>query len=132
LRELYIGKNRITKLENLDELSELEILSIQSNRIVKIEGLDSLVNLQQLYISDNGIEVIEGLDKLENLETLDLASNSIKTISNLENNKKVTEFWVSTNHTNFFFSFCMKSENKYSSCSFIILLVHVKYILFMC
>ena len=36
----------------------------QSNRVTKIEGLDALVNLDQLYLSHNGIEKIEGLDKL--------------------------------------------------------------------
>jgi protein phosphatase 1 regulatory subunit 7 len=36
LKQLYLGKNKIAKLENLDSLVELEILSIQSNRIVKV------------------------------------------------------------------------------------------------
>ena len=36
----------------------------QSNRITKMENLDGLVNLDQLYLSHNGITAIEGLDKL--------------------------------------------------------------------
>lgn len=79
LTELWLGKNKITKLENIDQLVNLRILSIQvkhpldeiglrakqfsqSNRITKIEGLDSLTKLEDLYISHNGLEEISGLD----------------------------------------------------------------------
>ena len=37
---------------------------LQSNRITVLEGLDELVNLEELYISDNGIDEIRGLDNL--------------------------------------------------------------------
>jgi len=49
-------------LQNLENLTKLKIISIQSNRITKIEGLDMLVNLEEFYISHNGIEKIEGLN----------------------------------------------------------------------
>ncbi len=41
----------------------LKILSIQSNRITKLEGLDQLINLEELYLSHNGLTEIEGLEK---------------------------------------------------------------------
>jgi len=62
LEELWLGKNKITKLEGLGSLKKLKILSIQSNRITKLEGLDELEDLEQLYLSHNGIKVIEGLE----------------------------------------------------------------------
>jgi protein phosphatase 1 regulatory subunit 7 len=78
LEELWLGKNKITKLEvcfnfnngrhkanteqNLDKLRKLRILSIQSNRITKLEGLDSLTELEEFYISNNGIKKLEGLE----------------------------------------------------------------------
>jgi protein phosphatase 1 regulatory subunit 7 len=78
LEELWLGKNKLTKLEvrcialswldaymiqqNLSKLSSLKILSLQSNRITKIEGLDQLANLEELYLSHNGVERLEGLE----------------------------------------------------------------------
>ena len=44
-------------------MQKLKILSIQSNRITKLEGLDNLTDLEELYISYNGILRLEGLDK---------------------------------------------------------------------
>jgi protein phosphatase 1 regulatory subunit 7 len=41
---------------------KLRLLSIQSNRITKIEGLENLVNLEEFYISHNGLEKLEGLE----------------------------------------------------------------------
>lgn len=49
--------------KNLQHLTKLKILSIQSNRITKIEGLESLQNLEQLYLSHNGVKKIEGLER---------------------------------------------------------------------
>lgn len=94
LKELYIGKNKITKLQNLDKLENLEILSIQSNRILVIENLEKLSKLEQLYISHNGLEKIEGLSSNKELTTIDLAGNRIKLIENLDGLPKLEEFWV--------------------------------------
>ena len=38
--------------------------SPSGNRLTKIEGLDSLVNLEELYLSHNGLTRIEGLRNL--------------------------------------------------------------------
>lgn len=63
LELLWVGKNKIAKLENLSPLKNLTLLSIQSNRIIKMEGLEELLNLEELYMSHNGIQKIEGLEK---------------------------------------------------------------------
>ena len=92
-----MGKNKIRKLENLN-LPNLTILSIQSNRITKLEGLDALVNLEEFYISDNGLKKIEGLDNLKNLRVLDLSNNQIERIENIGHLKKLEEFWFNNNN----------------------------------
>ncbi len=92
-----MGKNKIRKLENLN-LPSLEILSIQSNRITKLENLEHLVNLQELYLSDNGLTKIEGLDNLVNLKTLDLSNNQIERIENISGLKSLEELWISNNN----------------------------------
>lgn len=67
----------------------------QSNRLTKIEGLGRLVNLEQLYCSHNGIEMLEGLDNNVKLQTLDMAVNRIKKIENISHLTEIEEFWVS-------------------------------------
>lgn len=81
LRSLFLGKNKITKIENLEGLTGLQTLSLQSahspclpfpscadcsshvigNRITKIEGLEKCTQLEELYLSHNGLTKIEGL-----------------------------------------------------------------------
>ena len=36
---------------------------MQSNRVTRLEGLEELANLEELYLSHNGITRLEGLDK---------------------------------------------------------------------
>jgi protein phosphatase 1 regulatory subunit 7 len=95
LTELWLGKNKITKLEGLDTLVNLRLLSMQvrravlalpgvllliiaqSNRITVLEGLDKLVNLEDLYLSHNGITRIGGLE--HNVRSFRYAALSVVT-----------------------------------------------------
>lgn len=97
IEQLWLGKNRIPKFQNLDSLVNLRVLSIQSNRITKFEGLDKLVNLEELYVSHNGIEKIENLENNTKLTVLDVTSNRIEKLENLSHLKKLTDFWCSYN-----------------------------------
>lgn len=45
-------------------------LYLQKNKISKIENLNSLVKLRKLYLGHNEISVVENLDNLHNLEEL--------------------------------------------------------------
>jgi protein phosphatase 1 regulatory subunit 7 len=92
-----LGKNKIKALENL-YLPNLSILSIQSNRITKIENLENLLNLTELYLSDNGLTKIQGLDNLQKLRVLDLANNLIERLENIECLKQLEEFWFNNNN----------------------------------
>ena len=78
LEQLWLGKNKITKLEvsvvhaltspdlihfqGLATLAKLRTLSLQSNRITKLENLEDLTNLEELYLSHNGVQRLEGLE----------------------------------------------------------------------
>ncbi|XP_041125611.1 protein phosphatase 1 regulatory subunit 7-like isoform X3 [Polyodon spathula] len=97
LDSLFLGTNKITKLQNLDGLASLTVLSIQSNCITRIEGLQCLMNLRELYLSHNGIEVIEGLENNKKLTTLDIAANRIKKIENISHLTELQEFWMNDN-----------------------------------
>lgn len=102
LEQLWLGKNRIPRFQNLGNLVNLRVLSIQSNRITKIEGLENLVNLEELYLSHNGISKIENLEKNTKLTVLDLTSNRISKLENLSHLKSLTDFWCSYNQVSSF------------------------------
>ncbi len=55
LKELDLSNNCITKIENVEDLQNLEFLDLSKNGIPKIEGIDSLEKLKILNLSDNEI-----------------------------------------------------------------------------
>ena len=59
--------NRITKLEHLDQVPNLNMLYLQKNQITVIENLSHLKKLKKLYLSNNKISVIENLEELKAL-----------------------------------------------------------------
>ncbi|XP_063728575.1 centriolin-like [Symsagittifera roscoffensis] len=86
---LYITEKllfKITQVEYLHRVTELN-LSIKSPKKIKfIEKLDALYNLKKLNLSNNIIEKIAGLEKLKKLEQLDLSNNLISLVGEtLEN-----------------------------------------------
>jgi len=73
----------IEKMEGLSELQMLEDLTLFSNRITVIEGLDGLENLNVLSVGSNEIQSLEAsvkyLHKLKNnLEVLKMIDNAFK------------------------------------------------------
>lgn len=97
--------------QNLDKLTNLKILSLQSNRITKIENLEKLENLEELYLSHNGVESMEGLEHnvsdsgmmqdmitevafQNKLKTLDIGANFIPAIENISHLTSLEELWV--------------------------------------
>jgi len=130
LEELWLGKNKITKLEvsfptyspvyrisnfpsspflfylqNISTLSSLRVLSIQSNRLTTLSdsGLSELKNLEELYVSHNGLTKIEGLEGCTKLKTLDIGANKVEKIEGISHLKDLEEFWVSTSTADAFF-----------------------------
>ncbi|KAG8690731.1 hypothetical protein FRC11_009476 [Ceratobasidium sp. 423] len=97
LEELWLGKNKIAKLQGLETLKALRVLSIQSNRITKLEGLEGLTNLEEFYISHNGLNKIEGLEKNAKLRTFDVSGNMITAVEGLSHLGELEEFWASDN-----------------------------------
>ena len=60
----------------------MRILALQSNRITKIEGLEDLNNLEELYLSHNGVQRIEGLEhNVRAAPTVELPSRPSKLMS---------------------------------------------------
>lgn len=97
LEELWLGKNKITELKGLSQLSNLKILSIQSNRIREISGLDDLVGLEELYISHNALSTLSGLSNCQSLRVLDISNNTVTSLAGIEGLTKLEEVWASYN-----------------------------------
>ncbi|MGB3130796.1 MAG: leucine-rich repeat domain-containing protein, partial [Saprospiraceae bacterium] len=97
LSRLNLDSNRISKIENLDRLTNLKVLRLAYNQISKIENLDKLINLTELYLFKNQISKIENLQNLKNLKTLWLYRNQISKIENLQNLKNLKTLWLYRN-----------------------------------
>ena len=91
INELDFYDNQIEKIENLNQLTTLEILDLSFNKIKRIEHLNELVNLRKLYFVHNQISKIENLDTFVLLEMLELGDNQIKIIENLTNLPNLTQ-----------------------------------------
>lgn len=61
----------------MDSATNLTNLYLQKNKIKKIENLECLVNLRKLYLGHNEISVVENLNTLPNLEELHLEKQLI-------------------------------------------------------
>jgi protein phosphatase 1 regulatory subunit 7 len=97
LENLWLGRNKISRIQCLNSLVNLRRLSIQSNRLTAIEGLSALTSLEELYLSHNGIWSIEGLERLVRLKTLDISSNRVTSLQNLSHLVQLEELWMNDN-----------------------------------
>lgn len=78
MRVVYLYKNKITKIENLQSFGKnLTHLYLQHNKIKNLENFETLVNLQKLYLDNNQIEVVENLENLCKLEELYISNQEL-------------------------------------------------------
>lgn len=84
LVKLVLKTNKISKIENLVSLPNLESLDLGFNVIREISNLNTLEKLKHLSLRNNIIDSIFGLGLLKSLETIDFSSNKIKRIERLE------------------------------------------------
>jgi len=87
----------LMKKQNMSQLKNLKILSIQSNRLTQISGISELPNLEELYISHNALTEISNLDNNVGLRVLDISNNQIRNLTNLGRLKRLEELWASSN-----------------------------------
>lgn len=78
-------------------------LGLSSNRIERIEGLESLRKLEVLSLSNNRISVLENMDTLEELTHFNIANNRLGQLDN------VTEFPCKTNQSDIICKICTAS-----------------------
>ncbi|KAM5547601.1 hypothetical protein ABKV19_001869 [Rosa sericea] len=113
LKELYVSKNEVTKIEEIDHLHQLQILELGSNRLRVMQSLENMtkleelwlgrnrikecVALEELYLSHNGISKMEGLSTLVNLRVLDVSNNKLTSVNDIENLTMLEDLWLNDN-----------------------------------
>ncbi|EEB09742.2 protein phosphatase regulatory subunit Sds22 [Schizosaccharomyces japonicus yFS275] len=97
LKELDLYDNLITKIEGLEQSTDLINLDLSFNNIKKIKNVDHLKNLENLYFVQNRIRKIENLEGLSKLTNLELGGNKIRVIENLDTLKNLKELWLGKN-----------------------------------
>ena len=64
LKEIHLSQNFIEKIENLETLTNLEILDLAYNKIETLENLESNNQLVDLWLNHNNIKNFSDLDHL--------------------------------------------------------------------
>ncbi|KAD6795148.1 hypothetical protein E3N88_06044 [Mikania micrantha] len=96
LKELYVSKNEVTKIEEIEHFHELQILELGSNRIRVMENMQNLTNLQELWLGRNRIKSIN-LCGLKGIQKLSLQSNRLTSMKGLEECTSLEELYLSHN-----------------------------------
>ena len=95
---LYINLNKITKISNLGQFTELIELYIQNNKIKKLENLPA--SLKKLDISNNEFDDLTGIEKSKDLEWFNFENNNIKSISKINKLLNIRELYCAGNYIN--------------------------------
>ncbi len=121
LEELRLENNKIEKIKNLSNLKKLRILKLSCNKeITKIEGLENLTEITSLDLSDTNILELNGLGTLTKLNELKIARTPlsrcklIKELGGMSDNDEVVNSpkkWV---------AFCLGEFVKFKDSHYII------------
>jgi Leucine-rich repeat (LRR) protein len=86
LKVLFLHENRISRIDGLDKLVNLEELVLDRNRIKHLESsaLNNMSELQELRLDDNGLRSLAHIEVLTSLRSLSIASNCLAELSELE------------------------------------------------
>ncbi|XP_073044069.1 LOW QUALITY PROTEIN: protein phosphatase 1 regulatory inhibitor subunit PPP1R7 homolog [Primulina eburnea] len=96
LKELYVSKNEVTKMDEIEHFHELQILELGSNKLRVMENLQNLSTLQELWLGRNRIRAIN-LCGLKCIKKLSLQSNRLTSITGLEECVALEELYLSHN-----------------------------------
>ncbi|XP_026661486.2 protein phosphatase 1 regulatory inhibitor subunit PPP1R7 homolog isoform X2 [Phoenix dactylifera] len=96
LEELYVSKNEVTKMEELEHLDALRILELGSNRLRVMENLQTLKNLQELWLGRNRIRMVN-LCGLKCIRKISLQSNRLTSMTGFQECIALEELYLSHN-----------------------------------
>ncbi|KAF5726013.1 Protein phosphatase 1 regulatory subunit pprA [Tripterygium wilfordii] len=96
LKELYVSKNEVTKMEEIEHFHQLLMLELGSNRLRVMENLQNLTNLQELWLGRNRIKVVN-LCGLKCVKKISLQSNRLTSMKGFEECIALEELYLSHN-----------------------------------
>ncbi|KAI9119109.1 hypothetical protein K1719_009784 [Acacia pycnantha] len=96
LKELYVSKNEVMKMEEIDHFHELQILELGSNKLKVMENLQNLTNLQELWLGRNRIKAVN-LCGLTCIKKISLQSNRLTSMTGFESCIALEELYLSHN-----------------------------------
>ncbi|TKY60843.1 phosphatase 1 regulatory subunit 7 [Spatholobus suberectus] len=96
LKELYVSKNEVAKIEEIEHFHQLQILELGSNKLRVMENLQSLTNLQELWLGRNRIKVVN-LCGLKCIKKISLQSNRLTSMTGFEGCVALEELYLSHN-----------------------------------
>lgn len=83
--KLCLSNSKLTSIEPLRFLTQLEVVVLDENYISNIFSLLDLSNVYHLNLIDNRLKSINGIEKLTNIRELFLGINLLEDISSLRN-----------------------------------------------
>lgn len=78
LRELYLHRNQIRRLQGLEGCPRLRKLWLFQNRLTEISGLHAVPELEECWLQANEIVSLDGLQHNAQLTNLGLAGNKVR------------------------------------------------------
>lgn len=96
LKELYVSKNEVTKMEEIDHFHNLQILELGSNRLRVMENMQNMTHLQELWLGRNRIKAVN-LCGLRCITKISLQSNRLTSMIGFEDCVALEELYLSHN-----------------------------------
>ncbi|KAL5572588.1 hypothetical protein UlMin_022185 [Ulmus minor] len=96
VKELYVSKNEVNKMEEIDHFHELQLLELGSNRLRVMENLETLTNLRELWLGRNRIKAVN-LCGLKCIKKISLQSNRLTSMKGFEECVALEELYLSHN-----------------------------------
>ncbi|XP_022553553.2 protein phosphatase 1 regulatory inhibitor subunit PPP1R7 homolog [Brassica napus] len=96
LKELYVSKNEVNKIMEIEHLHDLQILELGSNRLWVMVNMESLTKLEELWLGRNRIKVVN-LCGLRCIKKISLQSNQLTSMKGFEDCVALEELYLSHN-----------------------------------
>ncbi|MFX0060421.1 MAG: leucine-rich repeat domain-containing protein, partial [Candidatus Heimdallarchaeota archaeon] len=91
------GLKDLTKLEGLENFSNITKVILDNNSLSCIRGLEVLQNIEELSLQHNNYDLLIGFERFPELKKLNLAHNNIKEINGLKHLNKLESLDLSHN-----------------------------------
>ncbi|VVB17092.1 unnamed protein product [Arabis nemorensis] len=96
VKELYVSKNEVNKIMEIEHLNDLQILELGSNRLRVMENMENFTRLEELWLGRNRIKVVD-LCGLNCIKKISLQSNRLTSMKGFEDCIALEELYLSHN-----------------------------------